>query len=201
MAANSLTPSAPFLYHHTDSARLPWILRDQSLKPGSNNIGDFPDDFLWATPDPMGDPTASSAVNKNQYRDGDIAAVRFTLSRDDFKPWDDMKTSHPRWQARHIALLESAAIKMGATPQQIAQWRCRLEPLPASEWLAVEFRTWRNPRWRAVQANTLRSVGDGGASGMGVQLDDVVFCSQQRAGSVGMPTAYACSKLELSQCP
>jgi len=78
--------NTPPLYHHTDSARLPWILRDQSLKPGNNNIGDFPDDFLWATPDPMGDPTASSPVAKYKYRDGDIAAVRFTLSATDFAP-------------------------------------------------------------------------------------------------------------------
>lgn len=133
------------IFHHTDSARLPWILRDQMLKPGSNRVGNYPDDFLWATPDPMGDPTASSAVAKNKYRDGDIAAVRFTLSATDFRPWNEMKASHPRWQAHHIAILESAAMKMGASPQLIAQWQCRLEPLPASRWLAVEFRTWRNP--------------------------------------------------------
>jgi hypothetical protein len=116
------------LYHFTDSARLPWILRDQALKPGSNNIGDFPDDFLWATPDLMGDPTASSAVNPSKYCDGDIAAVRFMLSAADFAPWDEMKASHPRWEPRHIAILESAAVRMGATPRQIAQWQCRTEP-------------------------------------------------------------------------
>jgi hypothetical protein len=198
MTKQNITPSAPLLYHFTDSARLPWILRDQSLKPGSNNIGDFPDDFLWATPDPLGDPTASSAVNPAAYRNGDIAAVRFTLSADDFTPWDEMKMSHPRWQARHIALLERSAIEMGTSPKQIAEWQCRVEPLASDRWLAVEFRTWRNPRWRAVQANTLRSVGDGGASGMGVQLDGVVFCSQQQAGARGAPTRYACAKLELS---
>jgi len=85
-------------------------------------------------------------------------------------------------------------MKMGASPQQIAQWQCRLEPLPASRWLAVEFRTWRNPRWRAVQPSALRPAG---SDAKGVVLDGVAFCSQQRAGGNGAPTSYACSKLEL----
>jgi hypothetical protein len=106
-----------------------------------------------------------------------------------------MKTAHPRWEPRHIALLESAAAKMGASLQQIAQWQCRIEPLPASRWLAVEFRTWRNPRWRAVQPNALRPVGSDAIS---IELDGVVFCSQQRGCSSGRPTRYACAKLELT---
>jgi hypothetical protein len=195
MDTQNTIATMPFVYHFTDSARLPWILRDQMLKPGSNNIGDFPDDFLWATPDHMGDPTASSAVAKNEYREGRIAHVRFTLTDADFMPWDAMKAAHPRWQARHIAILESAAIKMGALPQQIAQWQCRLEPLRADRWLAVEFRTWRNPRWRAVQPDAPRPVG---SAGMGILLDGVVFYSQRRGGADGKPTSYACAKLELT---
>ena len=40
------------LYHHTDSARPPWILRDQALKPDRIQAGRFPyPDFLWATTD------------------------------------------------------------------------------------------------------------------------------------------------------
>jgi hypothetical protein len=197
MDTQNTTACMPFVYHHTDIAHLPWILRDQALKPGDNEIGDFPYDFLWATTDPLGDPTASSAgaTARAGYRDGLIANVRFVLASEDFAPWAEMKASYPRWELRHIAILESAAIKMGASPRQIAEWQCRLEPLPASEWLAVEFRTWRNPRWRAVQLDAARPVG---TAGIGILLDGVVFYSQQRSGADGKPTSYACSKLELT---
>lgn len=183
----------PPVYHHTDSARLPWILRDQALKPGSNRVGDFPDDFLWATTDPMGDPTASSAVHPAAYRNGEIAMVRFALAADDFMPWAAMKTAHLRWEPRHIAVLEDTALQMGSSPRQIAQWRCRVEPLRADRWLAVEFRTWRNPRWRAVRTDTLARV----SGGIGVQSDDIVFCSRQIV-EPNRPTSYSCGRIALA---
>jgi hypothetical protein len=103
-----MSKSVTNIYHHTDSARLPWILRDQSLKPGGNQIGDFPDDFLWATSDPMGDPTATStsAAARARYRDGLIANVRFVLARDDFAPRLTVKETYPQWTPKHCAMLE-----------------------------------------------------------------------------------------------
>ena len=55
------------IYHHTDSAHLPWILNDAALKPATGtSCGIFPDpDLLWATTDPLGDPTITITVSKD----------------------------------------------------------------------------------------------------------------------------------------
>ena len=36
-----------------------------------------------------------------------------------------MKAFHPLWEPHHAAILEDGVISMGASPRQIAQWRCR----------------------------------------------------------------------------
>ena len=173
------------LYHHTDSARLPWILRDQTLKP-IRNYGCLPEpDFLWATTDPMGDSTATSSFGNDRaaYRDGNIAAVRFTLDEADFTPWTVARTLYPQWTPRHCAALEN-----GVPPGQVARWRCRVEPLDASRWLAVEYRTWRNPRWRPVTPDVLCIASDA-PDVLGVRLDGVIFASRQEE-KPGQPTRY-----------
>ena len=83
---------------------------------------------------------------------------------------------------------------MGATPRQIAAWRCRVGPLSADRWLAIEFRTWRNSRWRKVHTDTVRPIN----GGLGILLDDIVYCSLQRPSRPGAPTAYAISKVRMT---
>jgi hypothetical protein len=171
------------LYHHTDSAHLPWILYDRALKPGLNRIGTFPEDFLWATANPMGDPTATSILGptvREGYRSGKLAAVRFALDDADFTPWTKMKE---RWSTRHIALLENCA-----SASDIARWHCRAASLPVERWTAVEFRTWTNSRWRPASTTVIKFE-----EGLGVQLDNAMFVSQQRLGPGA--TSYATAKL------
>ena len=43
------------IYHFTDSARLPWIWAVGELRPGRNQIGGMPFDFLWATTNRQGE--------------------------------------------------------------------------------------------------------------------------------------------------
>jgi hypothetical protein len=41
---------AALVYHHTEIARLPWILDAGALRPGRCTVGNYPDpDFLWGT--------------------------------------------------------------------------------------------------------------------------------------------------------
>ncbi len=169
------------LYHHTDSARLPWILRDGVLKPGNSRLGGFPDDFLWATANPVGDTTASSLYNPAPYRDGRIAQVRFTLHEADFISWAEAKATHSRWSPRFCDLLEARA-----SAAQIAQWFCRSATLDHDRWLALDFRTWRNPRWRPASPEVFETSRNGG---LGVRLDSVVYTSWQHA-SPTEPTTY-----------
>jgi hypothetical protein len=175
------------IFHYTDSARLPWILHEQLLKPGRNQIGNFPDpDFLWATTDPLGDSTAASGTRlaKAMYRQGIVAAVRFTLAMGDFMPWAVAKEKHPQWTSQQCARLEK-----NVPPKQVAQWYCRTEALPASRWLAVEFRTWKNPEWRTVQRDMLHIPQDR-SEGLAIRLDDIIYHSQQII-KPGKPTGYA----------
>jgi hypothetical protein len=173
------------LYHHTDSAHLPWIIHEQALKASDNRVGGYPEDFLWATENPAGDPTATSAVAMRQgYRSGAVAAVRFTLSAHDFAPWAEVKGG---WSAKHVAMLEGSVGKMGGSAREIAQWWCRVKPLPAVAWGAVEFRTWSNSRWRPTPLEVGRAAG----GGLAVKLDGVVYGSAKQPSAPGRPTAYA----------
>jgi hypothetical protein len=75
------------LYHHTDTAHLPWILTTNELRPGRSSIGGFPNpDFLWATTDAQGDRTSMAGHSRELYRRGVICAVRFTLAADEARP-------------------------------------------------------------------------------------------------------------------
>lgn len=130
------------VYHFTDTGRLPWILHRGSLNPGRNRIGGFPDpDFLWATTSPLGDRTASGAARG--YREGLVRLVRFTLEAVDFTPWPAAVRDYPDWTPEHVARLEAFA-RGKSRPED---WRCRVEPLPRSRWVAIHTRSYSAPAW------------------------------------------------------
>jgi hypothetical protein len=82
------------VYHFTDTARLPWILRSGELRPGANRVGGYPDpDFLWATVDSRGARSASGGGQG--YREGLVRLVRFTLRAEDFEPWPGILRRYP----------------------------------------------------------------------------------------------------------
>jgi hypothetical protein len=128
---------ADLVYHFTDTARLPWILRSGELRPGSNKIGELPDpDFLWATTDSRGDLMASSSLQSEHYRSGRARMVRFTLRADDFEPWREVVSRFPAWKTAHVEMLERVAKSSPVT------WCCRTEPLPRSRWVAIDTRSY-----------------------------------------------------------
>lgn len=131
------------LYHFTDTARLPWIILSGELRPGRNKIGGFPDpDFLWATPDPRGDMTAS-ADRGEYYRSGKVRHVRFTLDVDGFIPWSHVPTQFPQWTPAYVAMLEGAA-QGKSSP---STWWCRAAPIPCEGWKEIETRSYQDNRW------------------------------------------------------
>ncbi|ACA15362.1 hypothetical protein M446_0808 [Methylobacterium sp. 4-46] len=130
------------VYHYTDTARLPWILRSGELRPGNNRIGGFPDpDFLWATTSPVGERTAAASMQA--LRAGLTRLVRFVLPAEGFDTWPEIVRAYPAWTREHVARLEHAA-KGKSRPQD---WRCRVQPLPAEVWLGIGTRSFTDTRW------------------------------------------------------
>ncbi|MCJ2098972.1 hypothetical protein [Methylobacterium sp. E-046] len=172
------------VYHYTDTARLPWILRDGVLRPSRNSIGDFPDpDFLWATTMPIPDATASSCgpAALAALRDGRTRSVRFTLRASDFEAWPDITAGFAAWTLSEVRRLEKAARTTTSRP-----WRCRVDPLPREAWLTVETRCFRDRDWTPVDTGTeIIDLGDGA---LGLWLGDLAYFSgqiPQANGNVG----------------
>jgi hypothetical protein len=172
------------LYHYTDTARLPWIVRSGELRGGKVPAGDFPpQDFLWATSSDTGDKSASAMQG---YRSGLTRLVRFTLHKADFDPWRTIVERFPEWTAKHIELLERAAESDPAT------WWCRVEPLPRSRWLAIATRSYVDKRWRSLDLDVHVESLKGGKV-LGVTVAGKAFYSEQRLRSDGRFGYNLCS--------
>lgn len=142
------------LYHHTDTARLPWILRSGELRAGRNAIGGFPDpDFLWVTGRPEGDRTSSASRGK-ALSCGYVRLVRFTLPADEFEPWRDVMARYPQWTSEQIQRLIDVARQKGLSAADINSWQTRLDPLPRPKWIAIETRSWTDKRWKPLSVDT-----------------------------------------------
>jgi hypothetical protein len=178
------------IFHHTDSARLPWIINAGTLMPATDTaFGIYPDpDFLWATTDPRGDPTATASQGRARqgYRDGDLAMVRFALDEADFLPWTAIRELYPQWTPEVCALLERTA-----TPRVVAGWRCRVAALPADRWGRIEFRTWSRPAWRKLEDRAVSADPLTGA--LWIKLDGARYFSR-RIAAPGQAPVYRCGK-------
>jgi len=65
------------VYHFTNVARLPWMLRAGELRPGANAIGNYPHpEFVWATTDGRG---SRSSTASQGYRKAMTLLVRISL--------------------------------------------------------------------------------------------------------------------------
>lgn len=138
-----------FIYHYTDSLRLPCFLETGELRPSSNRTGDFAPDFLWATTDENGDRTSSAAAKavRTHWRKGELLLIRFVLDERDFNDWEPVARSLG-WTKRHIHSLKKAARSLGESDSN--RWRCRPEPLAITKALRIEARwatanTWVAP--------------------------------------------------------
>ena len=166
------------LYHFSDSARLPWILRSGQLRPGRNIIGDFPQEFLWATTSHLGDPTATSALSV-QYKSGDIYLVRFTVDADDFFPWAEVPDRFPAWTKDHVAALER--VKKGADP---SRWWCRADALSLDDVSMIDARSYADGRWREVD-RTVHEVHQGNEKWLGTSFSGRQYYSAHRTNPNG----------------
>lgn len=165
--------SALYVYHYSDTVRLPWILSAGELRSGANAIGGFPaPDFVWATTDKRGSKTAAGGVQG--YRDGRCHLVRFILNIEDFEPWSGIGQRHPTWTPDQIARLEQSGRRRGDDP---TTWWCRVEPLPLARSVAIETKAYRSPNWIALSERTLVAEADG--EGLGVVVNDTVFLSRR----------------------
>jgi hypothetical protein len=141
------------VYHFTDTARLPFILKSGVLKPGRNKLGGFPDpDFLWATSQDVGDYTACGS---QAYRQGKTRLVRFALNREDFKPWREIVKDYPQWTPFQIERLERAA-RGRSNP---SDWFCRSGPILSREWLAIDTRDYHG-KWQSFSDRCVTEIDD-----------------------------------------
>lgn len=160
------------LYHFTDTARLPWIIRSGELRPGRNKAGGFPDpDFLWASSLAIGDRSASATTGE-AYRDGTVWHVRFTLREEDFFPWSEAPDRFPVWTPEHVTRLEVSGGRMKAHPDT---WWCRSDPLPLSRILSIHVRSYQNNRWKLIPLPGSFTRGESA----GVVIGDRVFASRE----------------------
>jgi hypothetical protein len=182
------------LYHFTDTARLPWILRAHQLEAGRNQIGGYPVDFLWATTDPRGDATSAATMNQQAqaWRSGLVQKVRFTLAAEDFEPWPAILERYPQWTAEQVAALERLATSRGVSP---STWRCRAAPLPRERWLAVETRSYVS-KWKTFDHHL--EIDECGGDSMAICLDGSMYCSQQII-KPGQPTGYQCVRMPVEE--
>lgn len=158
------------LYHYTDTARLPWILRSGELRGAKVPVADLPpQDFLWATSSDKGDKSASAM---QAYRSGLTRLVRFTLHRADFEPWRDIVKRFPDWTPKHVEMSEKSA-KSDPTA-----WWCRSEPPPRSRWLAIDTRSYADNLWRPLDLDVYVEAVEGGKV-LGVIVAGKAFYSQQ----------------------
>jgi hypothetical protein len=141
-----------FVYHFTDTTRLPWIIEAGELRPGLNRIGGYPVDFLWATTNGTGDRTSSSAgrAARRAYREGVLQVIRFTLPAREFAGWPETVAKFPAWTPEQVARLENAAANVGE--RGVENWRCRTNPLPLACACMVEAKSYASGRWTPIAA-------------------------------------------------
>jgi hypothetical protein len=174
------------VYHYTTTVHLPWIIHSGELPPGRTSEGFFPDpDFLWATTNPHIGRTATATNQDALYRSGGIFPVRYILPSDESFPWSEALDRNPVWTREHVTVLEGNRY---AEPQQ---WFCRIEPLPLSRTLGVEWRRYANPKWTPVSNDM--EILTGPPEMTTLRIGHMAFLSE-RVQEPGRRTAYAAAR-------
>jgi hypothetical protein len=175
-----------FVYHFTDSGRLPWIIADGYLAAGRNNSGNYPDpDFLWATSDIRG--SMSATWSKEGYKTGITCLVRITLRASDFEPWLEVAKRCPNWTEADIKRLILTAGR-----DSPSAWVARTEQLPQSEWISIHTKAYKDEWWRPWAGGAL--VTDDETLTIQIGAD---WYTSKRLGAnkaLGHPMAYAVSR-------
>jgi hypothetical protein len=183
------------IYHFTCTARLPWIVESGELRPGRNQVGGYPIDFLWATTSSRGDRTASGMWG---YRAGGTALVRLTLHAEDFEPWPDILKRFPQWTEKHVHKLEAAARRAHRYSEtDFRRWRARADALPLSRVISAEAKPYTG-NWITIDPYAVCVRGNADPDVRGVLLNDTVYVSIQHI-EPGQATKYLMQKMSLSE--
>jgi hypothetical protein len=174
------------VYHFTDTARLPWIIETGELQPGSNRIGGFPADLLWATTNNESDLTSSvaSLLARKTYRQHVTQLVRITLRASDFSPWRAIIGADPAWTPNHVRQLEKAAEKLGELG--IEAWRCRPIALPLTRAIAFHAKAYSVGRWVEMDATTEYCIDTGVAGQRGFVIGEYAYLATKSVNSLGL---------------
>ena len=166
----------PKLYHFTCTARLPWIIEANELRPYRNQIGGLSSpNLLWATTSSQVEPAATGLEG---YREHVVALVRLTLFADDFETWPTMVARLSQSTIEHVRRLEADAGASGQVGVEL--WRARAEPLPFSRIICVEAKTYTGD-WRTIELPCLQHPSN--TALRGIILGDKVYCSHRLHGN------------------
>jgi hypothetical protein len=134
-----------YVYHHTDTLRLPWILDSGELRPGTCSRYRFEGnaglDMVWATTQQHWAHSATAHHDNERFKDGVVWTVRITLRPEDFLRWPDAVKDDPAWTEDVIKRFN--ATSKGDNPRD---WHTHNGPLDRSKWMALHVRSYRG-RW------------------------------------------------------
>jgi hypothetical protein len=165
------------VYHFTDTARMPRIIETGELRPSNNFVGNFPQDFLWATTNSAGDRTSSAQSQQDAYRKGFVQIIRLTLKGEAFDDWHSVLAKFPAWTDQHINSLLAVARRQGETG---SNWRARVDPLPLSEVTAVHAKSYKTGQWMPIPATSDFCVRfDGEPMVRGFVVGDRAYCAKR----------------------
>jgi hypothetical protein len=170
-----------YVYHFTDTNRLPWILERGELLVDRGAIGQTPTKFVWGTTLQNGDRTCAAFTSEalKKMRDGYSRLVRFTFSSQEFEPWTNMR-EHPDWSKEWYDRLDNSGKRLGGITKQ---WRVRPTPLPVKNAILIETKSyggrWETliKPWWIVKADDnpdLRGIVINGVTYLSVQLHDIM---------------------------
>lgn len=187
--------SPGYVYHFTDTARLPWILESGELKVDRGAIGKYPTKFVWATTLGNGDRTCAALNRVSPFKEGLHRLVRFTFRAQDFEPWDNIR-NHPDWTAEVFGKLDQSGRRKGGVT---SQWRVRAKPMPIKYAVLIETKTHKGA-WELLQSpwHVIRSEED--PSIRGIAINGLVYRAAQfenEVGAIGYLVIPPCAESDL----
>jgi hypothetical protein len=133
-------PALPdVLFHHTTSARLPYIILDGEIEPNNEGV-------LFATASPDGDRCSLAQRQADGYRQGVLLRTRIAMPGELFRPWREVLTPS------EIAMHEQWARDRG---QSTEGWYARREPVSLDDCYAVHARSYKTHRWVELGATDM----------------------------------------------
>jgi hypothetical protein len=175
-----------YVYHFTDTARLPWILESRELRLDHGAIGKYPTKFVWGTTLQNGDrPCASLNGDQKAYRQGWVRLVRFTFASTEFEPWIRIK-DHPDWTPELFDRMEATGKKKGGIPKY---WMVRTEPLSIAESIDIETKSYRRGRWEPLARLMIVFKVEDHPEVRGIVIDGMAYLSAQVHDVGGIPGA------------